>query len=101
MKTVIALCLAALFAGPANAGDPPDANSLANVLGSEDACHLSYDQGAVERYVQHYTDQNGPALDLGLLVEGNRVVVQGMDPRTRTLHCIQVRAAAKLYGFIK
>jgi hypothetical protein len=75
---------------------------LVMLLSSEQACDLSYDKAAIERYVKTLTDQRKSLPEIGSPVRYQREqVIKEMSPSTLTAHCAQVRAATKLYGFIQ
>jgi hypothetical protein len=75
---------------------------LVMLLSSEQVCNLAYDKAAIERFVKQFTDQQKSLPKIGSLVRYEREqVIKDMTPSTLTAHCAQVRAAAKLYGFIQ
>jgi hypothetical protein len=83
--------------GPSYAG-----TSLVMLLSSDEACGLTYNKDAIERFVKHVTDQHLSMPDLGFRVSYEReYVVRKMSPNTLVAHCTQVRETAKLYDFIK
>lgn len=76
--------------------------SLIMLLSSDEACGLTYNKDAIERFVKHVTDQHLSMPDLGSRVNYEReYVVPKMSPNTLVAHCTQVRETAKLYDFIK
>jgi hypothetical protein len=78
------------------------AESLVMMLSSEEACKLSYDKEAIERYVKHNSDRHLTIPNLGWLVTSARdYTVNKMSPSTLVAHCTQVRETAKHYDFIK
>lgn len=99
------LLAAVLAATPAVAKDRLStmtiANSLGNVIASEKTCGLSYDQGAIERYIETKVDADDmefPAM-LDMMVSGSSISIDEMSSSAKTAHCAQVRRIAKSYRF--
>jgi hypothetical protein len=83
-------------------GDSDDiAQQLGTVIGSEQACGLSYDQDAIEHFIDEHvkaSDMSFPSM-LNLMVDGTKVEVTNMSKSSLTAHCAQIRRIAKQYGF--
>ncbi|ELT50989.1 hypothetical protein [Brucella intermedia] len=78
------------------------ANRLGSVLASEEACGLTYDQGAIEKFISANVaadDMSFPSM-LDVMTNGNRVSLERMSPSQKTAHCTQVRRVAKSYKFV-
>lgn len=103
MRLVLAAALA--IATPAAASDFRSmqlATELGNMLGSEEACGLSYDQAAIERFIEGKVaadDMSFPST-LNMMAEGARFNLEGMSASAKTAHCTQIRRAARSHGFI-
>jgi hypothetical protein len=107
MKRVLLLGLAAMSATSATAQTKQLksmnlALELGSVLAAEEACGLTYDQSAIERFI----DKNVPADDmsfpssLSMMTSGSAVQLEEMTASAKTAHCSQIRRIAKSYGFI-
>lgn len=77
--------------------------ALGELLGSEQACGLAFDQPAIEAFIA----KNAPADDLRFASTMNTSAsvtpdqIEGMTQSQRTAHCAQIRRVAKAYGFVK
>lgn len=78
------------------------AGDLATVLASEEGCELSYDQGAIEAFIDERVDADdmGFASNLGLMTSGAARRFQQLSQSGKTAHCAQIRRVARSYGFI-
>jgi hypothetical protein len=103
-ETVLAVlgALCALAAIPARADDDPMlAYNLGDLLGSEEACGLHFDQAAIERFVE----EKAPADDMGFMshmtdaAAVKRDEISGYTQSERTAYCAQARQVAKSYRF--
>ena len=78
------------------------ATALGDMLGSEQACGFSYNQSAIEAYV----DKKVPADDmsfssmLSMMTDGAKFQLDDMTPSQKTAHCRQIGRVAKANGFI-
>jgi hypothetical protein len=103
MKRILIIALAALLvAGPVNAYENVNlAKGLGSVLASEALCGLTYDQAAIEAFIE----KNVPAGDTqfpDLLVTETWAAGQdnqGMSESAVTAHCAQIVRIAEGYGF--
>ena len=79
------------------------ANQLGTVLASEEFCGLSYDQAAIEKFIEEKVaaDDMGFASNLQVMTEGQRYSLKDMSASSRTAHCAQIRRVAKSYEFIE
>jgi hypothetical protein len=75
---------------------------LAMVLASEHVCGLSYDQRAVQTFVERNVspDNLDFAIVLNLLSVDFARQIAGMTQSQRTAHCAQTRQVARRYKFI-
>ena len=102
MGRIMILATALALASPAMA-DNDFAFDLGNVLGSEAACGLAYDAGAIERLVAKRTEPS----DMDFLSSMNLAAdvmtrdVEKMSASRRAAHCAQVRRVAESFGFLK
>jgi hypothetical protein len=97
------VCFATMLASAvAQDGDTTDlANQLGTVIGSEQACGLSYDQDAIQRFINDHvsaSDMEFPTM-LSTMVDGTKVEIESMSQSALTAHCTQIRRIAKHYGF--
>jgi hypothetical protein len=98
-----AAALIAAWAGVAAAQDMSMlAYELGDVIGSERGCNLSFDQAAIERFIE----ANAPSGDMGFMSDMNGAADLMADKfaeftaSQKTAHCAQVRRVAKANGFI-
>lgn len=92
------------FALPSAAKDPMVvANELADVIGSEKWCGLTYDQAAIESFISANVpeDAMGFTSMLQLMIDGGTSEREGMSPSQKTAHCTQIKRVAKHYNFTK
>lgn len=76
---------------------------LGDVIGSEKACGLSFDQEAIARFVEtkvpssdlRFTDRMGKS---ARIMESR---IDKFGSSQKTAHCVQVRRIAETYGFVK
>ena len=99
LLTAAALALAT----PAAAQNSMDvAMQLGSVLASEGPCNLTYDQAAIEAFI----DKKVKATDLdfagtlAMMTMGQEVQIKDMSKSALTAHCAQIRRSAKAYKFI-
>jgi hypothetical protein len=86
-------------------GDDSDeiASQLGTLIGSEAACGLTYDQDAIERFINEHvkpSDMSFPSM-LDLMTGGTQYEIKRMSESALTAHCAQIRRIAKQYGFTK
>lgn len=95
--------LIVLAGKPAAAGEPNLALNLGTVLGSEEFCGLTYDQGAIEAFIEKRVaaDDMSFAAELNTMTNGTKIENQDMSPSEKTAHCTQIRRVAKAFGFTK
>ncbi|MCR5939376.1 signal recognition particle [Ochrobactrum sp. XJ1] len=77
------------------------ASGLGSVLAAEEACGLSFDQGAIEKFITAKVpaDNLNFAGTLNMMVSGAKLELDGMSPSQKTANCTQVKRVAKSYGF--
>lgn len=78
------------------------AMELGSVLASEEACSLTFDQAAIERFIEGNVapDDMGFASTLQMMTEGTRYQIGSMSISAKTAHCSQIRRVARANGFI-
>ena len=79
------------------------ANQLGALLGAEDACHLSYDQAAIQRFIASKVPENDLSFGsmLQLMVTGEKIEIKDMSRSTLTAFCSQSERVARSHGFIR
>lgn len=79
------------------------ANQLGALLGAEKACHLSYDQTAIQHFIANKVSENDLSFGsmLQLMVAGEKIEIEDMSPSTLTAFCTQNRRVARSNGFIR
>lgn len=77
--------------------------SLGSILGSEQFCGLSFDQAAIQAFIDEKipADDMGFASDLSMMTSGATFQQSGMSESSKTAHCAAVARTARHYGFIK
>jgi hypothetical protein len=99
----IMFCLSQISAEAAAGSDSTQiALELGSVLASEAECGLSYNQQAIEAFIERKVDASdmGFASTLQAMTSGSKFQIEGMTPSQRTAHCVQIRRVAKKYGFV-
>lgn len=79
------------------------ATSLGSVIGSEEACGLSYDQDAIAAFIEKKVqadDMKFPST-LNMMVDGSRYNLGQMSQSAKTAHCAQIKRVAKSFAFTK
>lgn len=102
-----ALLTAAPAALPAAAQDDFELMDLAfgvgSVLGSEEACGLTFDQDAISRFIDERVPPESldfhPSLQTAMT--GAEFQAESMTPSQTTAHCRAVENSARHYGWIK
>lgn len=79
------------------------AESLGDVLASEEFCGLSYNQDAIRAFIDKHVraDDMQFTSTLQMMVSGNKVQNKEMSPSAKTAHCAQITRVARSYNFIK
>ncbi len=79
------------------------ATDLGQVIGSEEACGLAFDQAAIEAYIAANVPADAMDFTVTLNAEANVLRRRIVDwPKSRvTAHCAQIARVAKTYGFVK
>jgi hypothetical protein len=78
------------------------ATQLGGLLASEGFCGLSYNQTAIEKFIDERVaadDLSFPST-LSLMTEGASYQLEDMSESSRTAHCRQVERLARNFGFI-
>lgn len=103
LKIVVAALLGGIGIAAAEDADPMLPFSLGDLIGSEKACGLAFDQSAIERFIE----ARAPAADLEFMgnVDGSAAIAAsdfaGFTESQKTAHCAQARRVARNYGFIE
>lgn len=79
------------------------ANQLGDVLASEEACGLSYDQDAIAAFIEKKVaaDDMGFTSTLNLMTQATTSQIEDMSASQKTAHCAQTKRVAKSYGFVR
>ncbi|WP_395815242.1 hypothetical protein [Devosia sp.] len=95
--------LTVLVPGLALAAGDDILSGLADVLAAEDFCKLTYDQPAIEAFIQAHVAPDDldftSNLTAFIYVAGEHQLE--MTTSAATAHCTQIRRLAKTYGFTK
>jgi len=77
--------------------------NLSSVLGAEEFCGLSYDQAAIQAFIEERVpaDDMGFASSLALMTSGADFQQSMMSGSAKTAHCAAITRTARHYGFIK
>lgn len=77
------------------------AHSLGQVLASEKPCGLSFDQAAIEAFIDKNVDPSDMQFSgtLTVMTGGAEYEIQQMSTSQKTAHCRQIQRVAKSYGF--
>jgi hypothetical protein len=76
---------------------------LSSLLAAEDACSMTYDQDAIQRFIEKHVaaDDLDFAATLPVMTRGQQVQVEQMTDSGKHAFCIQQTRAAKALGFTK
>ncbi|NKX16146.1 hypothetical protein [Brucella pseudogrignonensis] len=99
----LALLASSAIASSANFDEQKVANDLGTVLAAEEACGLSYDQDAIQKYVTEIVPSDVTSFPgtLGLWTRTRKDQMQTMTGSEKTAQCASIKSIAKTYGFIK
>lgn len=77
--------------------------ALGDLLASEGPCDLSYDQAAIQTYIDGNVppDEMGFASQLNMMTSGATFSMRDMSPSSLTAHCRATERSARHFGFIK
>lgn len=105
MRSAFAACLAAsLLASPAAEADSMDvAAQLGSVLAGEEFCGLTYDQAAIQAFIEKHVksdDMSFPSM-LQTMTSGYEIENKDLSASGKTAHCVQIARIARSYGFTK
>jgi hypothetical protein len=78
------------------------ANDLGTVLASEEPCGFTFDQAAIEAFIEDKVsaDDMGFASTLSVMTQGQRIQIDKMSASSKTAHCTQIKRVAGSYGFL-
>lgn len=79
------------------------ATDLGSVIGSEEPCGLTYNQEAIEKFIDNKVpgDDMGFTSMLSMMTDGTALQIKDMSTSAKTAHCRQIKRVAKSYGFIE
>lgn len=79
------------------------ATKLGALLAAEDACGMTFDKEAIQRYIEKNVadDDLQFASSLPMMTEGQKIQVEGMSESGKTAFCAQQRRVAKKIGFVQ
>ncbi len=79
------------------------ATDLGTVIGSEAACHLTFDQTAIQSWIDGHVDPSDMGFPgtLNMMVEGTMYNLGSMSDSAMTAYCRAVERTARHYGFIR
>lgn len=104
MRLCLALLVFVALGGSASAQESMRiALDLGTVIGSEKGCGLSFDQAAIEDFIEAKV----PATDMEFMTTMNMSAsvaddeLSGFSASQKTAHCAQVRRVAQANGFLK
>jgi hypothetical protein len=77
--------------------------NLGTILGSEEYCGLTYDQSAIEAFIEKHvsSDDMNFAGELNTMSSGVKIENQEKSASEKTAHCTQIRRVAKAFGFLR
>ena len=101
MVSAAALLLEAT--SPAHATDDNLAFQLGTIFGSESFCGLSFNQAAIQAFIEKNVREDDLqfAGELSTMTDGTKAENEKMSASERTARCVQVRRSACAYGFTK
>ena len=97
------LALSTIISARAEDSSMNIAIQLGSVLGSEEACGLTYDEDAIARFINEHVkadDMSFPST-LQMMTAGTKFQIEDMSKSSLTAHCTQIRRIAQKYGFTK
>lgn len=103
MRALLAMVVIAVATPAAAQSSMEVAMQLGSVLASEEPCNLTYDQAAIEAFI----DKKVKATDLDfagtlvMMTKGQEFQIKSMSKSALTAHCTQVRRTAKAFKFIQ
>ena len=80
-----------------------EAQALGNLLASEDFCNITYNQTAIETYIDSAVPDNDmqfPSM-LTLMTDSAKFNFEDMSPSQKTAHCAQIKRVAKAHDFLQ
>lgn len=78
------------------------ASGLGDVIAAEAFCGLSYDQAAIETFINEKVPEDDLTFvgDLTASIEVSAFDQEAMTQSAKTAHCTQIKRAAKAHGFL-
>ena len=107
MRLKLAIAAVAISPSPSLAWDDLDrmkfSGALAEVLGSEEACGLSYRQDAIAKLIEEKVPADDMEFSRLLSLETRMAErdVADMNASSKTAHCTQIKRVAKTYGLVE
>jgi len=79
------------------------ATNLGSVIASEEFCSLTFDQDAIELWIDEKVDPEDMSFPstLNMMVIGSEFQYKEMSKSAKTAHCRSIKRIAKQYGFIE
>ena len=103
MQLLTATVVACFGLSPAFAQDSMRlAIDLGSVLASEEPCGLSFDQKAIERWIEEHVpadDMSFPS-NLSMMTGAGQFQIDEMSKSALVAHCAQIERVARTFGFI-
>jgi hypothetical protein len=101
--TALLLCLATPAAAMTDIEETEAVMMLSTLIGSEQACGLTYDQAAIAAWITTNVppDRLNFAGALQLITQGQQAQVDLMTGSAKTAHCTTVAQSARHLGFTK
>lgn len=98
-----ALCAAPLPLTAQSMASMQKAQDLGTLLAAEEFCSLTYDQGAIGRWIDENTDpaDMGFSGTLNMMTEGSAFQLRDMSDSSKAAHCRSIERTARHYGFVE
>lgn len=99
---IAALALAPMAAAADEMKAMRVADELGTLLAAESFCGLTYDQAAIEAFIdaQDLAAHMGFISELAMMTQGAEYTQRDFGPSARTAHCRAVTLTARHHGFI-
>ena len=103
LAAVAAMTFGAAGASAVEMGSMQIATDLGEVLGSENACGLSYDQAAIRAFIDQHVQPDDISFpsDLSVMTSAARRELREMTTSQKIAHCAQISRVARSYHFIR
>lgn len=100
MRSLIALVFLAASHASANADSIAFATEIGAILGSDEACDITFDQDRVRAYILANTSADDLSASnlIATMIQGNRLRLKSEKPFDLAIHCDLVRRSAEALG---